>query len=187
MKWNRTIKLIMILTFILLTSCNNDAVLNNVKSSDVNKTNDNHDIEDININKNIENSVIDVRFKLGKSKEYNNVVVEDTEKLKSEGKKHSVKYYSYIPLEKKDGQDFIYYDVGNNERYMKINENVLKNIYKWDDAEGVFSKKSPLGYKMSYGIDISKHNGNIDFKKVREAGFEFVFIKICHLYLILRL
>ena len=76
----------MILTFILLTSCNNDAVLNNVKSSDVNKTNDNHDIEDININKNIENSVIDVRFKLGKSKEYNNVVVEDTEKLKSEGK-----------------------------------------------------------------------------------------------------
>lgn len=180
MKWNRTIKIIMILTFILLTSCNNDAVLNNVKSSDVNKTNDNHDIEDININKNIENGVIDVRFKLGKSKEYNNIVVEDTEKLKSEGKEHSVKYYSYIPLEKKDGQDFIYYDVGNNERYMKINENVLKNIYKWDDAEGVFSKKSPLGYKMSYGIDISKHNGNIDFKKVREAGFEFVFIRIAY-------
>ena len=180
MKWNRTIKLIMILTFILLTSCNNDAVLNDVKSSDVNKTNDDHDIEDININKNIENGVIDVRFKLGKSKEYNNIVVEDTEKLKSEGKEHSVKYYSYIPLEKKDGQDFIYYDVGNNERYMKINENILKNTYRWEDTEGVFTKKSPLGHKMSYGIDISKHNGNIDFKKVRDAGFEFVFIRIAY-------
>lgn len=27
------------------------------------------------------------------------------------------------------------------------------------------------------GIDISRHNGNIDFKKVKEAGMDFVFIK----------
>lgn len=173
----------MIVTFILLTSCNKDAVLDNVESSSLskmNETNKNYDIDNVNTNNSTKNAVIDVKFKLGKSKEYNNVVVEDTEKLKSEGKEHSAKYYSYIPLEKKDGQDFTYYDVGNNERYMKINENVLKNTYKWDDAEGVFSKKSPLGHKMSYGIDISKHNGNIDFKKVREAGFEFVFIRIAY-------
>lgn len=27
------------------------------------------------------------------------------------------------------------------------------------------------------GIDISSHNGNIDFKKVKDSGYEFVFIK----------
>ncbi len=183
MKCNRTIKIIMIVTFILLTSCNNDVVLNNVESSSLSKikeTNKNYDIDNANTNNSTKNGVIDVKLKLGKSKEYNNVVVEDTEKLKSKGKEHSVKYYSYIPLEKKDGQDFTYYDVGNNERYMKINENVLKNTYKWENAEGVFSKKAPLGYNMSYGIDISKHNGNIDFKKVKDAGFEFVFIRIAY-------
>ena len=63
---------------------------------------------------------------------------------------------------------------------MKINNNIKRNIYNWKDEEGVFSKKPPLGYNMSYGIDISKHNGKIDFKKVNEAGFEFVFIRIAY-------
>ena len=42
------------------------------------------------------------------------------------------------------------------------------------------SKKSPVGYKMRYGIDISKHNGNVDFNKVKKAGFDFVFIRIAY-------
>lgn len=167
--------------FILLTSCSYKIDLNNVESNNISSASKNDEnIYDNQINKNIEQTPINVKFKLGNNKEYNNVVVEDNEKLKSEKKEHSIKYYSYIPLEKKEGQDFIYYDVVKNKRYMKINNNIKKNIYNWKDDEGVFSKKPPLGYNMSYGIDISKHNGKIDFKKVKEAGFEFVFIRIAY-------
>lgn len=133
-----------------------------------------------------DNEIINVKFKLGKSKEYNNKVVEDTAKLKKEGKTHSVKYYSYINdysyLSQSElvERTFVYYDVGNNKRMMKVNDLIPKNNYKWSDPEGVMSKKPPIGHKMSYGIDISKHNGNIDFKKVKAAGFDFVFIRIAY-------
>lgn len=169
---NNKIIIITIMIALLMMSCskqtkldNESKILENVENS-IASSND--------------NNTINVQFKLGKSKEYNNNVVEDTEKLKSEGKEHSVKYYSYIPLEKKDDQDFIYYDVGKNERYMKVNESIAKNNYKWEDSEGVMSMKAPVGYKMSYGLDISKHNGDVDFKKVKRAGFDFVFIRIAY-------
>ena len=42
------------------------------------------------------------------------------------------------------------------------------------------SQTAPKNSKMSYGIDISKHNGKIDFKKVKGAGFEFAFIRIAY-------
>ena len=172
MRNNKNIRIV-ILIALLLVSCSKQTKSNNETK---NLESVENSIASIDENQN----TINVQFKLGKSKEYNNNVVEDTEKLKGEGKEHSVKYYSYIPMEKKDGQDFTYYDVGKNERYMKINNNIPKNDYKWEDSEGVMSKKAPIGHKMSYGIDISKHNGNIDFKKVKKAGFDFVFIRIAY-------
>lgn len=130
------------------------------------------------INKN--EDIINVKFALAEERKYDNIVVEDTKKLKKEGRAHSIKYYSYIPLPKKENQDFIYYDVGHNERYMKINDKINKNNYIWENIDGVFSKRAPKGYKMSYGIDISKHNGDIDFNKVKQAGFSFAFIRIAY-------
>ena len=88
--------------FILLTSCSYKIDLNNVESNNISSASKNDEtIYDNKINKNIEQVPINVKFKLGNNKEYNNVVVEDNEKLKSEKKEHSIKYYSYIPLEKK--------------------------------------------------------------------------------------
>ncbi len=173
------IKLLFILAFVLIVACNNKSVnnmSNNNLYSDTIKKEENY----IEVNQKNTDDSINVNFKLGKSREYNNIVVEDTEGLRSKGKEHSVKYYSYIPIPKEDGEDFVYYDVGGNERYMKINNNVVKHDYKWDNSDGVLSKRPPLGYKMSYGIDISKHNGDIDFNKVKNAGFEFVFIRIAY-------
>ena len=181
---NRIIKkilLTLLLTF--LVSCKNkdtdiehgsEKIITNNVEDDIVKNN--NIIDDYKTDR----DTINVSFKLGKSKEYNNIVVEDIEKLKSEGREHSVKYFSYIPIPKTDGQDFTYYDVGNNERYMKINGNIERNNFKWEDSVGVLSKKAPIGYKMSYGIDISKHNGSIDFKKIKKAGFDFVFIRIAY-------
>lgn len=131
-------------------------------------------------------TVIDVKFSIGESKEYDNIVVEDIENLKKNGKTHSMKYYayindySYLSKDELDKRTFEYYDVANNKRCMQINDNILKNNYKWIDEKGVLSKTAPVGHKMSYGLDISKHNGNVDFKKIKQAGFDFVFIRIAY-------
>ena len=195
MKFKIIKKISFVLLLVFFVSCKNrdvniennseNIISNNVDdiitNTEEDKTKNNSVIDD---NKdpisNATGNIINVNFKLGKSKKYNNIVVEDTEKLKSKGKEHSVKYYSYIPISKIDGQNFTYYDVGNNERYMKVNDDVPKNNYKWTDSEGVMSKKPPIGHKMSYGIDISKHNGKINFEKVKKAGFDFVFIRIAY-------
>ena len=191
---NFKLKKVFIITFAMLvfaTSCSKHVNVdnsNNVngvekqveESIDSQNTESGTLVNNENTNNGVTNDLINVQFKLGKSKKYDNKVVEDKERLKKEGKEHSIKYYSYIPLAKKEGQDFTYYDVGNNARYMKINDKLKKSNYKWEDSEGVLSKKAPIGHKMSYGIDISKHNGNIDFKKVKKAGFDFVFIRIAY-------
>ena len=124
---------------------------------------------------------IDVKFSLGDLVKYSNNIVEDIEELKSIGKEHSIKYYSYIQENKPDGENvYPYYDVGMNQRYLIINKALKLNSYSWEDEDGVFAKKSPKNCKMSYGIDVSKHNGKIDFKKVKDAGFEFVFVRIAY-------
>lgn len=94
-------------------------------------------------------------------------------------KEHSVKYYSYIE-HIDESCNFSYKDVFGNRRDMNINENIPKNNIVFDDEEGILSKIAPKGFNMSYGIDVSKHNGNIDFDKVKNAGFEFAFIRIAY-------
>lgn len=127
-----------------------------------------------------EPKIIDVRFSVkDRNNELNLLVVEDKKEAKKLGKEHSVKYYSYMPNEKKDS-DFSYYDVFGNKRDMIINENVTKHNYVFSDDEGVFAKIAPDGYDMSYGIDVSKHNGEIDFQKVKDSGFDFVFLRIAY-------
>ena len=125
----------------------------------------------------IDDNAINVRFSLGEKEINKTDVVEDEEFLKSNNLPHSNKYYSYISSEKTATKDFRYFDVNENERYMEVVEEVEKNNYKWDDGKGVLSFKPPAGHSMTYGIDISRHNGDIDFKKVKAAGFDFVFIR----------
>lgn len=172
--------LILTMSLLLSVSCKNNrltAVDNNSAISSFDEIKG--DVED-ETNSNISGK-IDAKFSLGKSVEHNNNVVEDVEVLKQIGKEHSVKYYSYMPETKLDGENiYPYYDVGMNQRYLIHNKSLKQNDYVWTSDEGVMSKTSPKNRRMSYGIDISKHNGNIDFKKVKEAGFEFAFIRIAY-------
>ena len=127
-----------------------------------------------------EPKIIDVRFSVkDRNTALNLLVVEDKKEALKLGREHSIKYYSYMPNEKQDS-NFTYFDVFGNKREMIINENVPKHNYVFADEEGVFSKIAPDGYKMTYGIDVSKHNGDIDFKKVKDAGFDFVFLRIVY-------
>ena len=143
-----------------------------------------HDVEIIADAEHNENDVkvesIDVKFKLASPVKYDNKIIEDKKQLLKDKKEHSVKYYSYVSNEKLEEHNFSYYDVTGNIHYMKINEKVERNDFKWIDSEGVFSKTHPINHKMSYGIDISKHNNTVDFNRVKAAGFEFVFIRIAY-------
>lgn len=177
---SKSVYLILIMSLLLSVACKNNkltAVDNNSAISSFDEIKG--DVEDE--TNSIISEKIDVKFSLGKSVEYNNNVVEDTKVLKKSGKEHSVKYYSYFPETKSDIEnEYPYYDVGMNQRYLIHNKSLKQNNYVWSNENGVMSKTPPKNRKMSYGIDISKHNGNIDFKKVKEAGFEFIFIRIAY-------
>ena len=168
-------KIFIIFALMLCVACN--------KKSNLTNLNENIDLETINSiedQHNEEASKVEVKFLLGKSVEYNNHVVENSEKLKLSGKEHSVKYYSYMPEISSEKESFPYFDVGMNQRYMYVDKSLRQNTYRWASEEGVLSKTAPINCKISYGIDVSKHNGKIDFKKVKAAGFEFVFIRIAY-------
>ena len=171
-------KHILIINFLLILfvfSCNNNNVeiSNNIYNVIESSTTNESDA--------IDKNIIDVRFSLGEPVKYNNNIVEDTEELKRIGKEHSVKYYSYLPENKPNGENvYPYFDVGMNQRYLIIDQNLKLNSYSWEDKDGVFAKKNPKNCKMSYGIDVSKHNGKIDFNKVKDAGFDFVFVRIVY-------
>lgn len=177
---SKSVYLILTMSLLLCVSCKNNrltAADNNSAISSFDETNG--DVED-ETNSNISEK-IDVKFSLGKPVEYNNNVVEDINELKQMGKGHSVKYYSYMPeYEPYIDNIYPYFDVGMNQRYLIHNKSLKQNSYEWTSDEGVMSKIPPKNRKMSYGIDISKHNGKIDFKKVKEAGFEFAFIRIAY-------
>ena len=177
---SKLVYIIFTMSLLLSVSCK----INGLTATEYNFTKSDFD----EVNSDVENKIssdssgkIDVKFSLGKSVEYNNNVVEDTKVLKKSGMKHSVKYYSYMTETKPEGENFYpYYDVGMNQRYLIHNKSLKQNNYVWSNEDGVMSKTPPKNRKMSYGIDISKHNGKIDFKKVKEAGFEFVFIRVAY-------
>ncbi len=50
-------------------------------------------------------------------------------------------------------------------------------IAKFDTSKEYYTYSDDT-YTSMVGIDVSEHNGTIDFKKVKESGIEFVFIRI---------
>lgn len=83
--------------------------------------------------------------------------------------------------EKESGAGILHFvDVFGEEYEVGINENIKKNPYvneafvrdgdrlSYDD--GIYSSR--------VGIDVSKYQGSVDWRKVRESGIDFVFIRI---------
>lgn len=128
---------------------------------------------------NVGNSPIDINFSItdvGYEERTN--IVEDKNVLKRLGKEHSTKYYTYMPQIDKS-KNFRYLDVYGNEHDMDIDEAVNKNDYVWNQGS-VRLKYAPDNCDMSYGIDVSKHNGSIDWVKVKNAGFDFAIVRIAY-------
>ena len=105
---------------------------------------------------------------------------------------HSVKYYSYQPSAAEEKGDFFYYDVLGRRHIADLHSAVPRHNYYWpagtansrtaltSGPEGVPEVTAPAGYRMLQGIDVSKHNGVIDWNKVRASGIDFAFIRIAY-------
>ena len=105
---------------------------------------------------------------------------------------HSVKYYSYQPSAAEEKGDFFYYDVLGRRHMADFNSAVSRHDYYWPEGSvhsrialtsgpaGVPEITAPAGYRMLQGIDVSKHNGVIDWSKVRASGIDFAFIRIAY-------
>lgn len=77
-------------------------------------------------------------------------------------------------------EPFSFYDVLGNEYHAEIKPDAPRNQYektkfiKKQDKMTYQDKK----YKTRLGVDVSYHQGKIDWKKVKAAGYEFVFLRI---------
>jgi len=65
-------------------------------------------------------------------------------------------------------------DLGSTSKY-ELNHYDLTKLYK--DSNGYYHYEDD-NYTSLVGIDISEHNDSIDFKKVKEAGVDFVYIRL---------
>ncbi|WP_455717092.1 glycoside hydrolase family 25 protein [Anaerosporobacter sp.] len=65
----------------------------------------------------------------------------------------------------------------------EISDNIPHHSYEWKYLKNKNDQISYEGDKKYYirkGIDVSHHQGSIDWKKVKEAGYEFAFIRIAY-------
>lgn len=78
-------------------------------------------------------------------------------------------------------KQFRFYDAQSKKWYRtKINPKVKKHNYNWSY---LVNKNKKIKYKdnnytIRKGIDVSRHNGKINWKKVKKAGIDFAFIRI---------
>lgn len=74
-----------------------------------------------------------------------------------------------------------YVDAKGNWHQTEILEDARKHNYNWDyltnDKSGIFYEGDE-NYTIRKGIDVSKWQGRIDWKQVKEDGYEFAFLRI---------
>lgn len=71
-------------------------------------------------------------------------------------------------------------DVFGKPYKTEIRPDIKKHTYDWNylSGNGLSLKYEDEHYSSRLGIDVSYHQGDIDWKKVKDAGVEFVFLRI---------
>ena len=71
-------------------------------------------------------------------------------------------------------------DVFGEEYEVTLNPNVPKHAYNMDSfsRDGQQVSYESDTYTSQLGIDVSHHQGDIDWKQVKDAGYEFAFIRL---------
>ena len=79
---------------------------------------------------------------------------------------------------KKEEKPFVFRDVFGEEYEMNINPDVPAVTYSKDAFLHDGDKVSYTDGKYSLGIDVSHHQGEIDWDKVKAAGYDFAILRI---------
>ncbi|MCQ2080261.1 MAG: glycoside hydrolase family 25 protein [Lachnospiraceae bacterium] len=77
------------------------------------------------------------------------------------------------------GDTLLFRDVFGEEYECKINHQVPKKIYKDENFiyDGELLRYEDDEYTSRLGIDVSSFQGNVNYEKVKNAGFDFVIIR----------
>ena len=91
----------------------------------------------------------------------------------------------YGPIQKKQmaqvGEKFLFRDVFGNEFNTVLNPEVARHDYKKDCF--VLEKhkmyyRGDTKYRERLGVDISHHDGDVNWKKLKKEGFDFVILRV---------
>lgn len=80
-----------------------------------------------------------------------------------------------------DTKEITIYDIEEGYLTVKNNPKADKHKYNWEeylDNSNMFYKYNDNNYETKLGIDVSDHQGNIDWNKVKESGIEFAIIRV---------
>lgn len=81
-----------------------------------------------------------------------------------------------------EGQKFLFRDVFGTEFKTVINPDVppvqtKKQLFKLDKAKTKMTYTGDADYRIRLGVDISRHDGEVDWKKLKADGIEFVILR----------
>lgn len=101
----------------------------------------------------------------------------------SKGKVEEAVYKVSENIEKRDDVLFRFVDAYGNGYEMWIDQGAKKQSYKkecftMNENGWKVDYTGDSRYEVSNGVDVSYHQGDIDWDKVKEAGVEFAFIRI---------
>lgn len=82
--------------------------------------------------------------------------------------------------EKEEPKEVFFSDVKGEEHEFVLNPNVPKHAYDLSlfQKKGEFMAYEDEDYTSRVGVDVSKYQGKINWKKVKKAGISFVFIRL---------
>lgn len=82
---------------------------------------------------------------------------------------------------KADGQKFLFRDVFGTEFMTVLNPNVERHDYKTSSfkrTDYTMTYEGDQRYQARRGVDISHHDGEVDWKKLKSDGIEFVILRV---------
>lgn len=100
---------------------------------------------------------------------------------KNQFKKYAVEFQLPTTYVQKFIKDEFVFKAGNAFTYIPVNSKLAKNKYNWNNL--VHKKSGEIQYRSENlngikGIDVSTHQGNIDWKKVKADGVKFAIIRL---------
>lgn len=86
----------------------------------------------------------------------------------------------FIPLNSCASSKFEFIDSGGGEHETRLYENVARHDFCEDDFVACGSRMAYVGegYTSRQGIDISHHDGEIDWREVKSWGADFVILRV---------